>query len=197
MKKRQFLSNSISLLAGAAGMLATESRAASAVAADHQVILTLTGAIDQTNRGKLDEMRDQLMHKHGIHFERAYSFTLPDLLRLPAVTINPTMEYDAKVHQLTGPRLIDVLNAAGIKKMQATKATFHGIDGYSPEITLAQASKFNFVLATHLDGKLLSIGGFGPLFALYDADRIPEIAAKPLNQRFIACPWGLYCIELA
>jgi len=52
-------------------------------------------------------------------------------------------------------------------------------------------------VATHLDGKLLNIGGFGPLFAIYDADRIPELANKPLNQRFTACPWGLYCIEVA
>jgi len=197
MKKRQFLSNSISLLTGAVGMVVTQSRAASADTAEHQVILTLAGAIDQSNRGKLDNMRDQLMHKQGIHFERAYSFTLPDLLRLPAVTINPTMEDDAKVHQLTGPRLIDVLNVAGIKKAQAAKITFHGIDGYSPEFTLAQALKYNFIVATHLDGKLLPIGGFGPLFAIYDADRIPDIAAKPLNQRFAGCPWGLYCIEIA
>ena len=33
--------------------------------------------------------------------------------------------------------------------------------------------------------------GLGPLWALYDVDRVPEFAAKPLTQRFGLCPWGL------
>jgi hypothetical protein len=107
------------------------------------------------------------------------------------------MEYDTQVHALRGPRLLDVLNVVGIKNAGTTKILFHGIDGYSPEITFDQARNYNFIVATHLDGKLLNIGGFGPLFAIYDADRIPELANKPLNQRFTACPWGLYCIEVA
>jgi hypothetical protein len=197
MKKRQFLSRSVGMLIGAAGLTASQSQAATAAKSEHQTVLTLTGAIDHTNRGRFDEVLDQLMHKHGIHFERAFDFTLADLAKLPAVSINPTMEYDAKLHRLTGPRLADVLNAAGISKEKPTKIILHGIDGYSPEITLAQALADNFIVATHLDGKLLHIGGFGPLFAIYDADRITEIAAKPLSQRFSVCPWGLYCIELA
>jgi hypothetical protein len=106
------------------------------------------------------------------------------------------MEYDARAHKLSGPRLIDVLHVTGIKKTNATKIVFHGIDGYSPEISVDTAQRYNFILATHIDDKLLSIGGFGPLFAIYDADRIPEIAQMPLNQRFTTCPWGLYCIEI-
>ena len=165
--------------------------------ADVQTILTVTGAIEKTNRGKFDPMMDQLMHKQGIHFEHAFQFALADLEKLPVTTIKPTMEYDARPHKLSGPRLIDVLNVVGIKKNNPTKITFHGVDGYSPEISFDLAQKYNFILATHIDDQLLSIGGFGPLFALYDADRIPEIAHKPLNQRFASCPWGLYCIEIA
>lgn len=196
MKKRQFLSDSFAMLAGAAGLSVTPGYAATGLETNSQVILTLTGAIDRTNRGGSDDVIDQLMHKHGIHFERAYCFTLADLQKLPVVQIRPTMEYDGKPHQLSGPRLSDVLDVAGIKKNHPEKMIMHGIDGYAPQHTLAQAAKLNFVIATHMDGKLLSIGGFGPLFALYDADRIPDIAQKPLNQRFANCPWGLYCIEI-
>jgi hypothetical protein len=201
MKKRQFLSNAMALLLGAAG--ATTMTASSAsntkqveAQADAQVILTVTGAIEKANRGKCDPMMDQLMHKQGIHFEHAFQFTLADLEKLPVVTIHPTMEYDARAHKLSGPRLIDVLNVGGIKKTNPTKIVLHGVDGYSPEITIELAQKYNFILATHIDDQLLSIGGFGPLFALYDADRIPEIAQKPLAQRFANCPWGLYCMEI-
>lgn len=197
MKKRQFLSHSVGVLLGAAGVTASQTQAAPSVKSEQQVVLTLSGAIDRTNRGKFDEVLDQLMHKHGIHFERGFELTLADLAKLPSVTINPTMEYDAKPHQLSGPRLADVLKVAGISKDKPTKLVLHGIDGYSPEMTLASALGLNYILATHLDGKLLHIGGFGPLFALYDADRVPEKAALPLGQRFAACPWGLYLIEVS
>ncbi|MET3120811.1 hypothetical protein AAKU67_000391 [Oxalobacteraceae bacterium GrIS 2.11] len=195
MEKRQFISNSAGLLLGVLAASTSPSRAAAP--SEDQIILTITGAIEHSNRGKVDEMSDQLMHKQGVHFERAYQFTLADLAKLPVVTISPTLEYDGHVHRLIGPSLSSVLKIVGIKQADTTKILFHGIDGYSPEISLALAQKYNFILATHLDGKLLSIGGFGPLFALYDADRIPEIAQKRLSQRFSACPWGLYCIEIS
>jgi hypothetical protein len=31
---------------------------------------------------------------------------------------------------------------------------------------------------------------------VYDADRVPEMAAKPLGQRFAVCPWALYHVEV-
>jgi hypothetical protein len=36
----------------------------------------------------------------------------------------------------------------------------------------------------------------GPLWAVYDADRVPEMAAQPLTARFAACPWALYHIAV-
>ena len=194
-KRRQFLNHSLTLLLGTAGLTASRSDAAT-IKTEQQVILTLTGAIDRTNRPKMDGVTDQLMHKHGIQFERAWSFSLADLEKLPAVTVSPTMEYDAKAHQLRGPRLLDVLNVAGISKGSPSRLRLHGIDGYSPEISYEVAQRNNFVVATHLDGALLAVGGFGPLFAIFDADRIPEMAQEPLTQRFADCPWGLYCIEV-
>jgi hypothetical protein len=47
-----------------------------------------------------------------------------------------------------------------------------------------------------VDGKPMPLGGLGPLWAVYDADRVPEMAAKPLAQRFAACPWALYHIDV-
>jgi hypothetical protein len=201
MKKRDFLSTAMTLLLGVSATSTSASastlvRTASGNKPDAQTILTVTGAIEKTNRGKIDPMMDQLMHKQGILFDYAFQFALADLEKLPVATINPTLEYDARAHKLSGPRLMDVLNAVGIKKGHPTKIVFHGVDGYSPEITVALAQKYNFILATHIDDQLLPIGGFGPLFAIYDADRIPEMAQKPLDQRFAHCPWGLYCIQI-
>jgi hypothetical protein len=70
------------------------------------------------------------------------------------------------------------------------------VDGYAAVVPLAQAKTQGFIVATHLDGEAMPLGGLGPLWAIYDADRVPEMAAKPLSQRFGACPWALYHIEV-
>jgi hypothetical protein len=31
---------------------------------------------------------------------------------------------------------------------------------------------------------------------VYEPDRFPEMAAKPVTDRFALCPWGLYHIEV-
>lgn len=42
----------------------------------------------------------------------------------------------------------------------------------------------------------MSVGGLGPLWAVYDADRLSAFRDKPLKQRFALCPRGLYYIEV-
>ena len=73
---------------------------------------------------------------------------------------------------------------------------FFRTDGYSPVISLAEAQRLGFIVATHLDGKPLALGGLGPLWAVYEPDRFPDIAAKPVSDRFALCPWGLYHIDV-
>jgi hypothetical protein len=51
-------------------------------------------------------------------------------------------------------------------------------------------------VATQRDGRPLALGGLGPLWAVYDADRFPDRVAKPLSERFANCPWGLYHIDV-
>ena len=116
---------------------------------------------------------------------------------LPAVTIKPTHEYDAKVHAMRGPLLADVLIKAGSAQVSDTSTLLmRGIDGYAGKWTMADVRKYRFLVVTHMDGKPLAVGGLGPLWATYDADRFPDKAAKPLNERYAGCPWGLYHIEV-
>ena len=76
-------------------------------------LLTISGAITQSNRGALDATIDQMMGKHGVQFSRAHSFDAAALQRLPAVSIRTTLEYDNQLHQLSGPLVATVLGAAG------------------------------------------------------------------------------------
>jgi len=47
-------------------------------------------------------------------FDKAWQFDAAMLARLPVVTIQPTLEYDAKLHKLSGPLLSSVVEAAGV-----------------------------------------------------------------------------------
>jgi len=63
-------------------------------------------------------------------------------------------------------------------------------------VTLSDARGYRMIVANALDGVPMSIGGLGPLWAVYDADRLPAFKDKPLKERFGLCPWGLYYIDV-
>lgn len=159
------------------------------------VLLTVTGAIGKTNRGPLDPVLDQMMAKQKMAFDKAYGFDFPALAALPAVTIKPTLEYDGKVHTLRGPLLATVLKAVRASSESGTLA-MRAVDGYAPTISVADARKYRFIVATTLDGKPMPLGGLGPLWAVYEPDRFPDMAGKPLDQRFAKCPWAVYHIDV-
>jgi hypothetical protein len=193
MKKRSFLS--AAAVAGALPLAANLARAAAPRLAG-PALLTVTGAISRPNRGAIDPALDQMMHKQKISFEKACAFDFATLSRLPAAHIKPTLEYDGKAHALQGPLLLDVLAAAGASPGAAGKLVLRAVDGYAVTISVAQARAQRFMVATHLDGAPMALGGLGPLWAVIDADRIAELAARPLTERFGNCPWALYHIEV-
>ena len=190
MNKREFIAAAFAATGAPAFAQANVAKALKGPA-----LLTVTGAIAKGNRGGFDPVLDQMMGKQKLTFDRAHAFDFAALTALPAVTIRPTLEYDQKQHKLAGPLLADVVRAAGASG-DTIKLAMRAVDGYSPTISLADARKYRFIVATHLDGKLMPLGGVGPLWAVYDADKFPEMAAKPVDQRFALCPWGLYHIDV-
>lgn len=192
MNKRHFLHTA--LLAAAAPAL--PSARAAALPVDGPALLTVSGALTRPNRGALDRALDQLMGKHGLAFDQARSFTFTDLAALPAIEIRPTLEYDARVHALRGPLLATVLEHAGAALGETTMLVLRAFDGYTVELGAADLRRLSPIVATHLDGAPLPLGGLGPLWAVHDADRIPALAARPLAERFAQCPWGLYSVHV-
>ncbi|MEO6408462.1 MAG: molybdopterin-dependent oxidoreductase [Burkholderiaceae bacterium] len=160
------------------------------------VLLTVAGSIGRSNRGALDPALDVLMVRHSSKFERACEFDAAMLARLPAVTIAPTLEYDAKVHKLAGPLLTSVVEAAGVAPGAALTLGLRALDGYVVNVSLADVRSYRMIVATTLDGVPMSLGGLGPLWAVYDADRLAAFKDKPLKERFALCPWGLYFIDV-
>jgi hypothetical protein len=190
MKKRTFLATTF----GAAALAPLARAADPAKAPRTPALLTITGNVGKPNRGALDPVRDQMMAKQKIKFDKACVFDFAALAAMPAVTIKPTIEYDNKVHTLSGPLLADVLKAAGVTG-DAGKLAMQAVDGYAPTISLADARKYRFIVATHMDGQTMALGGLGPLWGVYEPDRFPEMAAKPISERFALCPWALYHID--
>lgn len=192
MKKREFLLASALGTAVLPGQLLAQQ---TPKGLKSPAILTVTGAIKKTNRGALDPALDQMMAKQKLQFDKAYVFDFSALAALPAISIKPTLEYDSKVHTLKGPLLTDVVRAAGAPDDSA-RLLLRAVDGYSIVLSLADARKYRFIVATHLDGQTMPLGGLGPVWAVYDADRYPDMMAKSLAERFALCPWGLYHIEV-
>lgn len=193
MKKRAFLHTTA---IGAAALLSTSMHArAGRTPPGGPVLLTVTGAISKANRGALDPALDQLMVKQKLSFDRAFTFDFAALDDLPRQTIFPVIEYDEKAHRLSGPKIEDVLKTVGAAANASV--LLRAIDGYAVKIEASDLRKYRFIIASRLDERPMALGGLGPLWAVYDADRFPDMAAKPLNQRFGLCPWGLYHIHVA
>ncbi len=192
MNKRQFLTTA----AIGVTALPSEVHARRTTKPAGPALLTVTGAIGRANRGPLDPALDQMMNKQKLQFDKGYTFDFEALLALPSHAIEPTLEYDNRPHQLRGPSLTDVLKITDAPLMDTTRLLLRAVDGYAVTISVADARKYRFIVATHLDGSPMPLGGLGPLWAVYDADRFPETRAKPVNARFALCPWALYHIEV-
>lgn len=190
MHKRHFIAAAL----GAAG-LPTLAQGNAARGLRGPALLTVTGAIGKGNRGAFDPVLDQMMGKQKLTFEKAHAFDFATLAAMKAVTIAPTLEYDNKAHKLSGPLLTDVLKAAGVTATTGTLA-MRAVDGYAPSLSLADAARYRYIVATHLDGQPMALGGLGPLWGVYDADRFPEMAAKPVADRFASCPWALFHVAV-
>ncbi|MCA1245435.1 molybdopterin-dependent oxidoreductase [Massilia sp. MS-15] len=190
MDKRHFLGAAL-----ASGTLPLAS-AASPRPPRGPALLTITGAIGRSNRGPRDPVRDQMMFKQKLDFTRAFALDFDTVAALPARTIRPTLEYDGKPHALRGPLLVDVLALAGVRTDGAAQVVLRAVDGYAAAVPMARLRAWNYLVATELDGQPMALGGLGPLWAVYDADRVPDMAARPVQERFGNCPWALYHIEV-
>ena len=191
MKKRTFLSAT-----AMAGLLPAVPVLAATAPARGPVLLTVSGAITRATRGALDPALDQMMAKHGIQFDKALTLDAQALYQLPKVQIKPTLEYDAKVHTLSGPLLTTVLAAAGVPANGAFTVGIRAVDGYNVSLGLAELARMRMLVATHLDGRPLALGGLGPLWAVFDADSVTPFKDLPLKERFAQCPWGLYHLDV-
>lgn len=159
-------------------------------------LLTVGGLIGSANRGALDPVMDRMLVRQNISFSKARVFDFAALVAMPSASIQPTLEYDGKPHTLKGPLLTEVMKACAVSITPQTFFKVHAIDGYTAQLPAADAVHYRVIVATHMDGRPLALGGLGPLWVVYDADRFADKAARPVSERFASSPWATYYIEV-
>lgn len=126
--------------------------------------VTVTGLVGRVNRPPFDAFSDGFFAHYGITFDKAHAFTRQDLGRLGMRTIVLSYPNWQKPMTFRGPRLSDVLRAAGAA---GEKVSVQGLDGYFAEFSRSFAEKDQVILAIEVDGHPLAIGGRGPAWLVF------------------------------
>jgi hypothetical protein len=142
-------------------------------AADGPVLVTLTGTIENTNRGPMDPDWDKLFLFNNVAFEAAHAFTADDLAALPQTTVRTDFPMGGEVQEFTGVSFADLLEAAG-----ATGETvfIQALDGYAAEAAAAELAEKGAILAIERNGTPLDIGGLGPAMVAYPRAERDDLA---------------------
>lgn len=136
------------------------------------VILTIDGAITQTNRGPQAQFDMKMLEKLPQH-----SFSTQTPWYPSAVTF-------------TGPLLRDVLAAVGAK---GTKITAVALNDYKTEIPADDASKHDVIVARLMNNRPMPIREKGPLFIVYPFDTKAELRSELYYNR---AAWQLNALHI-
>lgn len=109
------------------------------------------------------------------------------------MTIKPALEYDNKIHTPKGPLLLGVMKASGVVPKTGAAFFVRVVDGYAAQISAVDATRLRFIIAAHLDGRTMALGGLRPRWAVYDADRFADMAGDVAVWRL---PLATYPLEV-
>ncbi len=151
------------------------------------VVLTIAGKIGAVNRDPSDPLHDSFLAYHEKSFKAAAEFDLAMLRRLGTHEIELSYEKWPQAYRFAGPRLADVLAAAGV---EGRAITVTALDGYVAEISADELAARDWIVALERDGQPLGIGGQGPLWIMY---AIPGKAASEDDEA--RWPWAVFFIE--
>jgi len=136
------------------------------------VVLTISGAINESNRGGLDTREDVLLNWLGADFDAGLALSAADLAGLHQITVETDYPAGGPMRSFSGPRLADVLDLAGARG-EGDTLTAMALDGYAADIPYALVESYDVILATHRDGEALALGGFGPAQIVFPRQNEP------------------------
>ncbi|MBO9102285.1 MULTISPECIES: putative pterin-binding protein [unclassified Rhizobium] len=136
------------------------------------VVLTVHGVLTHPNDGK------------------DATFDLPMLEALAGRAATMSTPWTEGKTAFSGPLLSAILEASGANG-RALKVT--ALNDYSAEIPIDDALKVKTILATRMNGKLMSVRDKGPLFLIYPFDTNPELYNEKYFSRSV---WQIMKIEI-
>ncbi len=187
--KKLFVAGSGASILLASILLASAARAAELPSGATE--LTITGDISRSNRGGMDKKRDVFFNYHKQEFERAFAFdrAMLEALGMVEITITPRGWEESEAIRVAGPRLADVLAAAGCPSERSLRTL--ALDGYSTRIEADSRKARDWILAMTVDDKGWGIGGRGPFWIVFD---IPDERSATMEES-VQWPWGVFMIE--
>lgn len=129
-----------------------------------RVVLTMSGKIGETNKGK----------------DAAFDMAMLEALPQHSFTTR-TPWYDRPV-KFTGPLLSDLLAAT---KAQGATINASAINDYTIQIPVADAKAHGIIVARLLDDQPMAVRDKGPLFVIYPFDSKAELRSSTYYERSI------------
>jgi hypothetical protein len=154
-----------------AAMLAAA--APTGAAAECPTLVTVTGAIDNANRGPMDPDRDKLFEFIGAEFDAAHALDHAGLRAMPQATVHADFPIGGERVAFTGPPIAELLEAVGA---QGETVWVQALDGYAIEVAAADLIQREAVLALEIDGEPLAIGGMGPAMLAFPRAEREDLA---------------------
>lgn len=154
---------------------------------DGQVVLTIGGAVSKANLGKPDHFAASFLKSFDFEYDKAAGFDVAMLEALGTVARTIKAEPWPRAITLEGPRLRDVLDAAGWSGQTLTTLA---LDGFSVELTAEDIAAHDWILAVKGDGEYLNIGGRGPAWLFYD---VP--GGQGTTEDEARWPWAVFYIH--
>lgn len=144
--------------------------------AEGPALLTVTGEIENTNRGPVDPDYDKLFVFNEVSFDKAMQFDQDALAALPQQTIQTDFPKGGSTVEFSGPLLADVLAAAGAS---GEMVTLRAMDSYAVEAPLEELTEKGAMIALMRDGRALGIGDFGPAQIVFPRAEREDLSDMP------------------
>jgi hypothetical protein len=158
----RFLSKVVQLALISAALLAGLQPAMALDAPKGKVILTISGNVANKNTAT------------------GATFDLDMIEKMPQQKFKTLTPWAKEPIEFTGPLLRDVLAAAGAK---GTTIKAAALNDYQTAIPLADAQKFDVIVAHKMNGEAIPVKTKGPLFIVYPFDSKPELRSSVYYER--------------
>jgi len=129
-----------------------------------RVILTVSGAIENTNNGDVAEFDLDMLHAMGVQ------------------PLSTTTSWTDGTMEFSGVLLRDVMAAVGAKGKTVEAVA---LNDYAFEIAIEDFSQYPVILATRLNGKILKVRDKGPLWIVYPLDDFTEAERVQIERRMV------------